>query len=48
MDCKCGAFTCRKIISGYDYLDDTLKEEYKNKAMIPLFMINQFFQRNRH
>ena len=45
MDCKCGAFTCRKIISGYDLLDDTLKEEFKKKAMIPLFMINKVFQK---
>ena len=38
MDCKCGAFACRKVISGYDYLSDALKEEYKKKAMVPLFI----------
>ena len=38
MNCKCGFSECRKIISGYQYLDETLKESYKKRRMVPIFL----------
>lgn len=43
MDCQCGKFNCRKVISGLQYLDPQLLEEYKKKGMIPLFLANPRF-----
>lgn len=43
MDCACGSFNCRKVISGYQYLDDKLKEEYLKKGMIPMFLTTSIF-----
>lgn len=40
MSCNCKSYKCRKVISGFKYLDDKLKEEYKNKSIIPLFITN--------
>lgn len=40
MDCKCGSYKCRRIISGYQYLSDDLKKEYIQKDMIPEFITN--------
>lgn len=45
MDCTCGTSKCRKIISGFDYLDDKLKENYKKKGMVPLFIQKNIFMR---
>lgn len=45
MACACGSHKCRKVISGYQYLDPTLQEEYKKKGMIPLFITTQMFQK---
>ena len=45
MECKCGSFNCRKIISGLHYLDDSLKEEYKERGMIPTFISNPIFMK---
>lgn len=44
MDCLCGSYKCRKIISGYQYLDDKLKAEYQQKGMIPLFLTDKVFR----
>ncbi len=38
MDCKCGSYKCRKVISGYQYLDSQLQSTYKEKGMIPLYL----------
>lgn len=38
MECKCGSYKCRKTISGFQYLDKKLQEEYKNRGMVPLFI----------
>jgi hypothetical protein len=47
MDCLCGSHKCRKVISGYHYLDTSLQEEYKKKGMIPLFItVPIFLKRN--
>jgi SET domain-containing protein len=39
MDCKCGSNKCRKIISGHTSLDPLTKEMYKNKGMLPLYIL---------
>jgi hypothetical protein len=43
MDCSCNEFNCRKVISGYQYLDESLKEKYKKLGMVPLFLTNPIF-----
>lgn|SRR5574337_24833 len=40
MECKCGSYKCRKIISGYEYLDPAIQETYKKKDMFPLYITN--------
>ena len=40
MDCKCNSFNCRKVISGFQYLDPELKEKYKKMGIVPMFMDN--------
>lgn len=45
MDCNCKSPKCRKVISGYQYLDASLQDEYKKKMMIPLFITNPIFQK---
>ena len=36
--CRCGLFTCRKIISGFQYLDEKRKEEYRKQNIIPDYL----------
>jgi hypothetical protein len=43
MECKCGAPNCRKIISGFQYLEPGLQEDYKKRGLVPLFMRSQVF-----
>lgn len=43
MDCLCGSYKCRKIISGIQYLTKDLIEEYHKKKMIPLFLKHNMF-----
>ena len=38
MDCQCKSYKCRKVISGFQYLEPELQECYKKKDMIPLFI----------
>lgn len=45
MDCKCGQFNCRKLISGFDYLEEDKKAEYNKKGMIPIFIANPIFMK---
>jgi SET domain len=45
MNCICGSHKCRKVISGYQYLDPSLQEEYKKKGAIPLFITFPVFQK---
>lgn len=42
MNCNCGSFKCRKIISGFQYLSKELQEEYKN--ITPMFISNQILK----
>lgn len=39
MDCKCGSFKCRKVISGFQYLDGMTKDIYIKKGMVPLYIL---------
>lgn len=45
MECKCGSFKCRKLISGFQYLPEDLKKEYISKRMVPIFMTNPIFKK---
>ena len=40
MDCKCGSYKCRKVISGFQYLPLELQTSYKEKGMVPLYITN--------
>jgi hypothetical protein len=40
MVCNCSSHKCRKNISGYQYLNDEIKQEYLKKNMVPLFIMN--------
>lgn len=42
--CKCGSFNCRKVISGYQHLDDKTKEHYKQLGIVPIFLTEKAFQ----
>jgi SET domain len=39
MECKCGSNKCRKVISGFQYLDPVLQETYKKKNIVPLYIL---------
>lgn len=39
MNCQCGSNKCRKVISGHQYLDAALKEQYAKKGMLPLYIL---------
>jgi len=41
MNCKCGQFCCRKIISGYQYLNKTIKEKYQKLDVVPSYIIKE-------
>ena len=43
MNCQCGQFNCRKIISGFQYLGEDLKEKYRKMGIVPMFMENPMF-----
>lgn len=43
MNCNCGSFNCRKVISGYQYLSESIKKEYVEKGMVPVFITNPNF-----
>jgi hypothetical protein len=44
MECKCGSINCRKVISGYQYLSDKVKEYYDGKNIVPLFIKDERFK----
>lgn len=43
MECLCGSYKCRKIISGIQYLDKQTLNEYYKKNMIPMFLRYEMF-----
>ena len=38
MDCLCGDFNCRKVISGFQHLSDADKQKMKDKMVLPLYI----------
>ena len=38
MNCQCGFVNCRKEISGFSYLPDQIKKEYKEKNIFPYYI----------
>jgi SET domain-containing protein len=40
MDCKCGEFTCRKVISGFQHLDTGIQQKLKDQGVVPLYILN--------
>lgn len=45
MNCNCGSFNCRKIITGWESLPEDVKNFYKLKGMFPLFISHPIFNR---
>lgn len=43
MICQCGSAKCRKIISGFQYLDPKLQDEYIKLGIVPLFITHDIF-----
>ena len=44
LDCHCGDYNCRKVISGLHYLRQDKIKEYKDKGMLPLYMTDPRFR----
>lgn len=38
MNCECGSFNCRGVISGHHTLDWETKEKYRRKGFLPLYV----------
>lgn len=38
MQCQCGLVQCRKIISGFQYLDKNIQDDYRKRGMVPMFI----------
>lgn len=38
LNCNCGNFNCRKIISGFQYLPEDLKLKYSKLGIVPKFI----------
>lgn len=45
MNCGCGAYNCRKVISGYQHLDSKIQEDYKKRGLIPMFMTSNLIMK---
>src|ERR1035437_6619677 len=45
MQCKCKSHVCRGTMSGIQYLDPQLVEDYKKKDIIPMFINKSQFKR---
>jgi len=41
LSCLCGAFNCRKKISGYQHLSPEAKSFYENKKVVPTYLIGK-------
>lgn len=41
MECKCGFYHCRKVISGYQYLDKAIKDRYEKLGIVPKYLIGK-------
>lgn len=38
MACKCGVYSCRKVISGYQYLDPSVRQNYEALKIVPQYV----------
>jgi len=38
MECKCNSNKCRKLISGFQYIDPATQREYIRKNLVPLYI----------
>lgn len=38
MKCKCGDYNCRKVISGYQYLDTATQKRYEDLDAVPKYV----------
>lgn len=45
MNCLCGSSNCRKVISGFHLLNESIQQDLKNKGMVPLFITHPIFMR---
>lgn len=45
MKCTCGSPNCRKIISGFQHLDEKMQEHYKKNGVAALFIRAPIFMR---
>jgi SET domain-containing protein len=45
IECKCGSNKCRKVISGLQYVDPAVIEDYKKRGILPMFMTVSIFQK---
>lgn len=45
MNCNCGEFSCRKVISGLNYLPEDIKQKYIKNGMVPLHLTNKIFSK---
>lgn len=45
MNCNCKSFKCRGVISGFQYLDTKLQDEYKTKNILPLYITHSMIQK---
>lgn len=41
MQCKCGAWNCRKVISGFQYLPEKEKERYLKMNIVPDYVLRK-------
>lgn len=44
-NCNCESINCRKIISGFQYLDKKKQDQYIKDGIVPLFISDQRFMR---
>jgi len=47
MNCQCGSYKCRRLISGFQYLKPDLQSDYTNKGMVPVFITQPNLIRKR-
>jgi SET domain len=40
MNCACGDFKCRKVISGHQHLDPAIKQKMTAQGMFPLYILH--------
>lgn len=45
MNCTCGSFNCRKVISGFYELNESVQKEYKKKGIAALFIREPIFSK---